>query len=110
MTELLYKVKSLEHIKLAIVFVALNDLDAILTNVALNAGGIESNPIINFLYEQSSWIAWSVKIGSSAVIAFVLLLFASYYPRSIKIVFIALIIAMVAVCLWNGIALLSGFL
>jgi len=107
MTELLYKVKSLEHIKLAAIFVGLNMVDAILTNIALNAGGIELNPIMRYLWEQPNWIPWTFEIGSTIFAAFGLLILATYMPRLIKVVLIVAIIYMAAVCLYNVVGLLS---
>ena len=107
MAELLYKVKSLEHLKLAIVFVVLNILDAVLTNVILAEGGRELNPIMRFLFEQPKWVAWVFEVGGTIIITFALLLIATAYPRQIKIVFISLVILMSVVCLYNGIGLLS---
>ena len=102
MTELLYRVKRLEHIKLVIVFFTLNMLDAILTDIAINAGGTEFNPIMRPLWEQARWIAWSVEIGSSTVVSFAFLLLAIYVPRLTKVFLIVSIIYMATVCLWNG--------
>lgn len=107
MTELLYKVKSLEHIKLAIVFVALNITDAVLTNVIMSGGGRELNPIMRFLFEQPRWVAWTFEVGGTVIVTFAFLLLATAYPRLVKIVFIGLIILMAFVCLYNGIGLLS---
>ena len=107
MAELLYKVKRLEHIKLVIVFVALNMLDAMLTNLVLNAGGTEFNPIMRPLWEQARWIAWSVEIGSTLVVAFAFLLLAIYAPRLTKVFLIVSIIYMATVCLWGMVCLLN---
>ncbi|MCJ7829391.1 MAG: DUF5658 family protein [Dehalococcoidia bacterium] len=107
MTELLYKVKRLEHIKLAIIFVALNMLDAVLTDIIIKTGGRELNPIMQYLFEQPKWMAWTFEVGGTLVAAFGLLLLAVYSPRFIKVVFITSIIIMGAVCLYNGIGLFS---
>jgi hypothetical protein len=107
MAELLYKVKRLEHIKLVIVFVALNILDAILTDIALNAGGIEFNPIMRPLWEQARWIAWSVEIGSTLVVALAFILLAIYAPRLTKVFLIVSIVYMAAVCIYNGAVLFT---
>ena len=107
MAELLYKVKRLEHIKLVIVFVALNMLDAMLTNLVLNAGGTEFNPIMRPLWEQARWIAWSVEIGSTLVVAFAFLLLAIYAPRLTKVFLIVSIIYMATVCIYNGVVLFT---
>jgi len=107
MAELLYRVKCLEHIKLAIAFVALNIIDAVLTEVILAGGGRELNPIMRFLFEQPKWVAWTFEIGGTLVAAFGLLLIATRYPRELKVVFIALVVAMSAVCFHNGIGLIN---
>jgi len=107
MAELLYKVKSLEHVKLAIIFVALNMLDAVLTNIILSYGGRELNPIMVYLFEQPKWVAWTFEIGGTLVATFGLLLIATKYPREIKLIFVVLVVVMFAVCLYNGIGLLS---
>ena len=105
--ELLYKVKSLGHIKLAIIFVALNIVDASLTSVIIKTGGIELNPIMRYLFGQPTWVSWTFEIGGTIVAAFGLLLLAVFSPRLIKGVFIALIVLMTFVCLYNGIGLFS---
>jgi len=107
MAELLYRVKCLEHVKLAIIFVVLNIVDAILTNIIMKGGGIELNPIMRFLFEQPKWVAWFFEIGGTIVITFAFLLIATAYPRLVKILFIVLIIFMAFVCLYNGVALLT---
>jgi len=107
MAELLVRVKRLEHIKLAIVFVVLNIVDAIFTNIIMSGGGRELNPIMRFLFEQPKWVAWFFEIGGTMVVSFGLLLLAVFSPRLIKGIFIALIILMSFVCLYNGIGLFS---
>lgn len=106
MRELLYRVKGLEHIKLAAIFVALNMLDAILTGIVLNAGGTELNPLMRYLWERPKWAVWSVEIVSTIVVAFALLVLAVYSPRFIRVVLIVLIIYMAVVCAWGGLCLL----
>jgi len=103
----LYKLKRLEHIKLAIVFVALNMLDALFTDMILNAGGTELNPMMRPLWEQARWIPWSVEIGSTLLVAFAFLILATYTPRLIKVVLIVLIICMAAACIHNGVVLFT---
>ena len=85
----------------------LNILDAILTNAILASGGTELNPIMRYFFEQPKWVAWTFEIGGTMVITFGLLLLAVFSPRLIKGVFIALIVLMAFVCLYNGIGLLS---
>lgn len=107
MAELLYRVKRLENVRLVIVFAALNMLDAILTNIILNTGGNELNPIARYLWEQPNWIPWTVEIGSTAVVALAFLLLATYSPRLIKIALIVSIIYMAAVCIYSGVILFT---
>ena len=105
MAELVYKIKRLEHIKLLIVFVVLNMLDAILTNIALNFGAVEVNPVTRYLFEQARGIFWTFEIGTTIFVVFAFLLLANYSPRVMKIVLIVSVIYMTAVCLWNGLCL-----
>ena len=105
--EAVSKIKSLEHIKLVIVFVALNIIDAALTNIILNAGGTELNPMMHYLWKRGIGLAWSVEIGSSLIVAFAFLILATYMPRLIKVVLIVWIIYMTVVCLWGGICLFN---
>lgn len=105
----MYRVKRLEHIRLVIVFAALNMLDPILTNIIINNGGNELNPLMRYLWEQPRWTLWTVEIGSTVVIALAFLLLATYLPRFIKVVLIVSIIYMAGVCLWNGVCLLRAF-
>ena len=113
MTELLYKVKSLEHIKLAAIFVGLNMIDAILTWVLASKGGYELNPITRIvLAQQSVWAYWGFKVGRTLICTAALLFLASVYPRQMGKVFIILIILALGVCLFNlvglRLTLLSG--
>ena len=101
------KIKSLEHIKLVIVFVALNMLDAILTNIALNIGAVEVNPITRYLFEQARGIFWTFEIGSTALVVFIFWILGMFSPRMMKIVLIVSIIYMTVVCLWNGLCLFN---
>lgn len=105
--EAVNKIKNLEHLKLAVAFVGLNILDAILTKAIRDSGGIELNPVMQYLFEQPEWVAWTFEIVGTIAIAFVLLLLAVFSPRLIKGVFIGLIILMAFVCLYNGIGLIS---
>ena len=102
MAELLYKLKRLGHIKLAIVFVTLNILDNALTHIGLNAGFRELNPVMASLWKRGAGMAWSIDIAASLAIALLLVLLTSYSPRLMKGVFIISIIYMAAVCFWNG--------
>ena len=105
--EALHKVKNLEHLKLAAVFVALNIIDAVLTNVIIAGGGKELNPIMRYLFEQPKWVAWVFEVGGTIIVTFALLLLATAYPRLIKITFISVIIIMAFVCLYNGMGLIK---
>jgi len=103
--EAVTRIKNLEHVKLAIAFVGLNVLDAILTNAILSRGGIELNPLMRYLFGQPKWVAWTFEIGGTIVVTFAFLLIATVYPRLVKIIFIALIVLMSAVCLYNVVGL-----
>jgi len=104
--ELLHKGRNLEHIKLAAVFVGLNIVDIVLTQIMINNGGYELNPIMRYLLGQFGWAAWAIKLAAVAIAMFVLLWRATKYPRLAKIVFISLIIFMLVNCLFNGIGLI----
>jgi len=105
--EAIRKIKNLEHLKLAIVFVALNITDALLTNAIMSAGGRELNPAMRYFFTQPKWVSWGFEIGGTIVATFGLLLLATFSPRLIKVVFITLIAIMAFVCLYNGIGLFS---
>ena len=105
--EAVRRIRTLEHLKLAIVFVVLNVVDAVLTKVILTGGGIELNPIMRYLFGKPEWVAWTFEIGSTMLVSFGLLILALYSPRFIKGLFIALIALLAFVCIYNGIGLLS---
>jgi len=106
MLQLRYKLKSLEYVKLAIVFVALNVVDNALTHIGLNAGFRELNPVMASLWKRGAWVAWSIDIGASLAIALLVVLLASRSPRLMKALLIVLIIYIAVVCLWNTVYLL----
>jgi len=107
MAELLYKVKRLEHVKLAIAFVALNILDNALTHIGLNAGFRELNPVMASLWKRGAGMAWSIDIAASLAIALLLVLLTSYSPRLMKGVFIISIIYIAFTCFRNVLYLLN---
>jgi len=89
-------------IGLAIAFVGLSALDAALTLAGMNKGGVaELNPIMCPLLEQPEWVFWVFKIGMASIFALVLLIFSKRFPQQVKRIFIALVIAMVGLCLFN---------
>jgi len=93
---------TIRNITLAIAFVGLNVLDAALTVAAMDRGGVaEVNPIMRGLLGQSRWMFWEFKIGIAVFFALLLLFFSVKYPQQVKRIFIALIVAMVGVCLIN---------
>jgi hypothetical protein len=106
MAELLYKVKHLEHIKLAIVVMGLNILSMAITQLTLNNGGYEINPAMRYLFEQSHWIAWVSKLGGVAIVMFAFLWCATIFPRLMKVIFISLVIFTIAICLHDSIGLI----
>lgn len=94
---------TIRNIMLAITFVGLNVLDAALTVAAMDKGGVaEVNPIMRGLLGQSRRMFWEFKIGIVVFFALLLLFFAVKYPQQVKRIFIALIVAMVGVCLINA--------
>ena len=109
MAELLYKVKRLEHIKLAIVALALNIIDAVLTQKWINMGGIdyELNPMLRHLLRQFGWSGWIIKMAGVVGVILLLLWVATKYPHLVKIIFIGVIIFMCVICLHNGIGLIQ---
>lgn len=105
--EAIKKIKSLEHIKLVVVFVALNIVDAGLTNIALNIGAVEVNPVTRYLFEQARGIFWTFEIGSTALVVFIFWILGMFSPRVMKILLIVSIIYMTVVCLWDGLCLFN---
>lgn len=106
MVELLYKIKRLEHIKLAIALIVLSILDVILTQMIISKGGVELNPIMQYPVNHSMALTWSIKLIGVIAVSIVLLWCATMRPRPVKITFIGLIGLMSFVCLHNGIVLL----
>ena len=99
--------KRLVHVKLAAIFGLLNIVDAALTWVVAADGGYELNPVTRtVIAAESVWGYWGYQAGTTLVCIALLLFLARFYPRQLGKVFIGLIIAMAAVCLFN----LSGLL
>ena len=86
-------------IKLVILFLILNMIDILLTNVSLSRGGVELNPIVNYFINKD--LFWAYKILTSVGVVLVLL------KLKHKHILIALCIAMGLICAWNIIALFS---
>jgi hypothetical protein len=97
---------AMRHIKLAIAFVALNVLDAILTISAMNKGGVaELNPIARTFLEQSNWKFWAFKINTALIFVVLLLVFSNRFPHQTERIFTGLVIGMSGICLFNIISL-----
>lgn len=95
------------NIKLAIAFVALNILDAALSQASDARGTLqEANPVMRPLIEQSWGLTWGVKMGIIIACACVLLMLGRHYPGQTRKVFIGLIVLMVVVCVVNVVGLL----
>ena len=91
-----------QNIKLAVAFVGLNILDAILTVAAMNKGGVcEANPLMSHLLEQPTWVFWTTKISLTLIFALLLLIFSNKYPRQVKRIFIILVGVMAGICAFN---------
>ena len=89
----------MRNIKLAACFVALNALDAALTQVSDARGTLqEANPVMRPLIERSWGLTWGVKMGIAIACACVLLWLSKKYPRQTRKVFIGLIALMIGVC------------
>ena len=87
---------------LAIAFVGLSALDAVLTLAGMKRGGVaELNPIMCPLLQQSEWLFWVFKIGMASIFALVLLIFSKRFPQQVKRIFIVLVTAMGGICLFN---------
>lgn len=94
------------HIKLAITFILLNVADAALTSKAIAAGGYELNPLMRYALQYPEWIFWWVKMSAVLIITFALLLASGRFPQPIKRIFMALIVVMVVICVFNTMGLL----
>ena len=106
--EAIRRVKNLEHIKLAAIFVGLNMVDAALTWILAGKGGYELNPVTRAILNHSGWWAfWGFQIGTTLACVAALLFLASVFPRQMGKVFIALIIIFGGVCLFNLAGLLG---
>jgi hypothetical protein len=84
-------------ILLCVVFIALNILDAWLTGVALGLGSHELNPFLGMRFGGSILVKGLISVG----IVVALVLFKR--DRLLK----PLNVAMVLICAWNAIAVLS---
>lgn len=95
------------NLKLAIALVALNILDAAVSQVSDARGTLcEGNPLMSLLIERSWGLTWCVKMGIIAGCTITLLWLSKRYPREIRKVFIGLIALMGVVCVVNVIELL----
>lgn len=91
--------------RLGAIFVALNSLDAALTQVGLTYfSGYEGNPLERLIIGYSWQNFWSFKVGMAIVGVVLFMIFAKRYPRLRKL-FISGIGLMAGVCLFNLIAL-----
>lgn len=96
-----------QNIKLAIAFVALNIVDAVLTRMADIRGTLcEANPVGRYFIEQSWRSLWEVKMVAVVGCTIIFLLLARRYPQQVKRIFIILIGVMLGVCLINAIGVL----
>lgn len=102
----LHKVKSLGHLKLAVIVFGLSIVDIVLTQITLNSGGYESNPIMRYLLGQFGWGAWAIKLVAIATAIIIFLWHAPEYPHLAKMVFIALIVFISTICIFNTIQLI----
>lgn len=93
------------NIKLAVTFFVLNIVDTTLTQFATSNGGYELNPIMATFLKQPSWVFWWFKISLALTISLTLLILANKAPHAVKRIFIALVIAMAGVCIFNGVGL-----
>lgn len=92
--------------KLGVIFVGLNSLDAALTQVGLTYfSGYEGNPLARAVIERSWADFWEFKVGLAVVGSLLFVVFAKRYPYLRK-VFIGGIGLMAGVCLFNLVALL----
>ena len=95
----------MENLKLAIAFVVLNIVDAAVTQIVINNGGLELNPIIGIVLRQPFWVFWWFKVSLALIVVLALLIVANKYPRSINRILIGLVIGMAGVCVFNGVGL-----
>lgn len=91
--------------KLGAIFVGLNSLDALLTQVGLTYfSGYEGNPLERLVISLSWTDFWRFKVGLALVAAALFVAFAERYPRLRKL-FIGGIGLMAGVCVFNLVAL-----
>jgi hypothetical protein len=100
-------IQTISNIKLAVIIFALNIVDLVLTQTAINNGGHELNPIMRYLLEQSTPGAWAIKLVVVVIGLFVILRFSTLGPRLTKALLTGLVIFMVVNCLVSGITLLK---
>jgi len=101
------RIMAMRNIKLAVIFVGLNIIDAALTVAGMNRGRVcELNPIMSHLLEQPEWVFWTTKMSLTLIFALALLAFSNKYPRQIGRIFIALVIAMAGICIFNLVGLI----
>ena len=86
---------------LAIVFVFVNLLDILLTWGILSRGGIEVNPIMQFVTGLGFWESVVLKVILSALIASVLVRFRR------SAILTTITTATGGICMWNGLGLIS---
>lgn len=97
---------SLRNIKLAIAFAGLNILDIILTQVIISTGkGYEVNPIMRLILYKPDWVVSIVKIGGIAVCIALFMSLVGKFPE-LQRTFTAIVVMMLAICLFNAIVLL----
>ena len=100
--ELLYKIKNLQHIRWAAIFVVLNIFDALLTWTMVQQGGYELNPVTRLVLQQNSALAYyAFKMGRTFILVAVLLYLSNIFPRLLGKVFIVVTIAVAGVCIFN---------
>lgn len=106
--EAIQKIRRLQHIKLATIFVGLNIVDGLITWILVGQGGYELNPITRIVLAQNAaWAYWGYKVGRTLICAAALLFLASVYPKQMGKVFIIVIIVTSGVCLFNLMGLLG---
>lgn len=86
---------------LAIVFVLVNLLDILLTWGVLSRGGIEVNPVMQFVTGMGFWESVVSKVILSVLIASVLVRF-----RRLAIL-ASVTTAIAGICIWNGLGFIS---
>lgn len=91
--------------KLGVIFVGLNSLDAALTQLGLTYfSGYEGNPLLRAVIGRSWLDFWGFKMGLVIAASALFVVFVKRYPRLRKL-FIGGIGLMAGVCLFNLVAL-----